>query len=149
MTQVSYRERLSIPWWWALVGLLFVVSIALILVFSLDPWLGIAASVLTLVGVGIFLASYSMTTVAVEDGALRAGRNRLEGDYVGGVEALTGDAARTAVGPGADPRAFLFTRPFIRDLVRVHVDDPADSHPYWLVSTRHPDRLARAIEEMA
>ena len=29
--------------------------------------------------------------------------------------------------------------------VRVEITDPADPAPYWLLSTRHPDRLARAI----
>ena len=53
--------------------------------------------------------------------------------------------AAHAVGPGADHRAFLFTRPFIRDVVKVTLDDPADPHPYWLVSTRDAAALAAAL----
>ena len=32
-------------------------------------------------------------------------------------------------------------------LVRVDLNDPADPHPYWLVSTRHPERLADALRQ--
>jgi hypothetical protein len=31
-------------------------------------------------------------------------------------------------------------------MIRVWVDDPADPVPYWLVSTRSPQRLAAALE---
>ena len=55
---------------------------------------------------------------------------------------------RIVLGPGADPRAFLFTRPFVGPVVRVDLRDPADPHPYWLVSTRRPGELAAAVEEV-
>jgi hypothetical protein len=29
--------------------------------------------------------------------------------------------------------------------VQVLLDDPADPTPYWLVSTRHPERLAATL----
>ena len=60
---------------------------------------------------------------------------------------VTRGPAREALGPGADPRAFLFTRPFLSSVVRVDLRDPADPHPYWLVSTRRPRQLAAALEE--
>jgi hypothetical protein len=31
--------------------------------------------------------------------------------------------------------------------VRVPILDPADPAPYWVLSTRHPERLAAALEE--
>lgn len=145
---MTYRERLTIPWWWVLVALGFVASIAVVVIFSLNPTVGIVVSILTLIGVGIFLGVYSATPVEVADGVFTAGRNTLERRYIASAEPLTGEAARRAVGMDADPRAFLFTRPFIRDLVRVTLDDPADPHPYWLVSTRHPQKIADAIEAM-
>lgn len=145
---MTYRERLTIPWWWALVAIGFVASIAVVVIFSLNPTVGIAVSILTLIGVAIFLGVYSATPVTVGDGVFTAGRNTIERQYISSAEPLSGDAARRAVGVDVDPKAFLFTRPFIRDLVRVHIDDPADPHPYWLVSTRHPQKVAEAIEAM-
>jgi len=45
----------------------------------------------------------------------------------------------------ADARAFLLLRPYLRRAVMVPVQDPADPTPYWLVSTRQPERLVRAL----
>lgn len=148
MWQVTYRERLHIPWWWGVIGFLFVASIAVVVFFSMDTVPALAVSLLSLVGVGLFLVAYSRTLIAVENGAVRAGRNHLEAAYIGGAEALCGDAARRALGPESDSRAFLFTRPFVRDVVRIEVADPADPHPHWLVSTRRPQELAAAVEAL-
>ncbi len=30
----------------------------------------------------------------------------------------------------------------------MEITDPADPAPYWLVGTRHPDELARALTEL-
>jgi hypothetical protein len=34
-------------------------------------------------------------------------------------------------------------------VVRVNLDDPNDPTPYWLVSTRQPNRLAEALRATA
>jgi len=52
---------------------------------------------------------------------------------------------RAALGAQADPLAFVVLRPWIRGAVLVVLDDPADPTPYWVVSTRHPERLVRAL----
>ena len=36
-------------------------------------------------------------------------------------------------------------RPYLSRAVRIGIDDPADPTPYWLVSSRRPDRLAAAL----
>lgn len=145
---VTYRERLHIPWWWALIGALFIASIAVAVVAYLPLPLGLTLSGLAAVAVVLGLIAYSRTLLTVDDTAFRAGRNVLEGRYIGGATPFDGHAARQAVGVDADHRAFLFTRPFVPAIVRVDVDDAADPHPYWLVSTRHPQELARAIEAL-
>ncbi|MPN07380.1 hypothetical protein SDC9_154650 [bioreactor metagenome] len=53
------------------------------------------------------------------------------------------------MGAGADVQAFLATRPYIRRVVEVTLADPADPHPYWLISSRHPEELADAIRRAA
>lgn len=145
---MTYRERLHIPWWWVLIGILFVGSIALVVAFSTPLPVAIAMTALTILGVGLGLLAYSATAITVGDGVLTVGRNRLEAGYIGDVDALAGADARAGVGPEADHRAFLFTRPYINDVVRVHLRDEADPHPYWLVSTRRPAELADAIKEL-
>jgi hypothetical protein len=53
---------------------------------------------------------------------------------------------RIRLGPDADPRAFVLFRSYADEAVEIAVDDPADPHPYWLVSTHDASKLASAIE---
>ena len=69
--------------------------------------------------------------------------------HLGPAEVLDPEATRRALGPGADARAFLVTRPYLKRAVRVPVTDPADPTPYWLVGSRHPDALAAALNARA
>ncbi|HRA03978.1 MAG TPA: DUF3093 domain-containing protein [Arachnia sp.] len=143
---MTYRERLYIPWWWVVIALLFWLSLAVAVLAYIPAGPAIAFSVLAAVGMGLALVAYSLTLVGVDGDTLTAGRCRVAGEYISGVSPLSGEAARIATGPGADHRAFLFTRPFVPGLVRVDLADPADPHPYWLVSTRRPEELAAAID---
>ena len=66
-------------------------------------------------------------------------------DHVGDVVPLDAGGTRRLAGRDADARAYLLLRPYLQRAVRIGIDDPADPTPYWLVSTRRPDRLAAAL----
>lgn len=103
----------------------------------------IAAVVATLaVVIGLWRGA---AVVEVTETVVSAGRARLPLAVVGGVEQLDAGLARTALGTDLDARAYVLTRPWIRTAVRIHVTDPADPTPYWLVSTRRPGALAAAL----
>ncbi|GAB2679708.1 DUF3093 domain-containing protein [Thalassiella azotivora] len=87
----------------------------------------------------------STPTVEVADGALRAGRARIEFAWLGEPAAARGQDARHERGPGLDPRAHLLIRGWVDPVVRVPLHDPGDPTPYWLVSTRRPDDLVTAL----
>jgi hypothetical protein len=103
-----------------------------------------ATAVLLLLMTGLFLA-YGAPRVEVEAGWLRAGRARIPGEFVGGAEPLDAAETRHAAGPGADARAFLLLRPYLKRAVRVTIRDDRDPTPYWLVSSRDPEHLVDAI----
>jgi hypothetical protein len=54
---------------------------------------------------------------------------------------------RNAFGRDCDPAAYLVLRSYLRGAVRVEITDPHDPAPYWLIATRHPERLAAALTE--
>jgi hypothetical protein len=85
--------------------------------------------------------------VVVDDRVFRAGRARLPLRHVGRIAPLDGPQTRDAGGRLADPAAYLCLRSWTSRSVLVEVDDPADPHPYWLVSTRHGHDLARALAD--
>jgi hypothetical protein len=83
--------------------------------------------------------------VAVADGEFRVDDARLPVRFIREVGVLAGEAKREALGPKADPDAFVVQRPWLRGAVLVVLDDPADPTPYWVVSARRPARLAAAL----
>lgn len=140
-----YRERLHVPvrWW------------ALLLLFLATLWLAVAAStpvpvmwavtvLSTVLGAGLLLG-YGNALVEVGAEALGAGRARLEWACCGPATPLDPEETRRLHGVEADPRAYLLVRPYIATAVRVEVHDAADPTPYWLLSTRQPERLAESI----
>lgn len=146
MDAATYEERLSVPLRWWAQGTMFVAACWLAVIVALPEPLawsvtGVAAAVTI-----ACLTAYGSARVEVADGWFRAGRARIAGHHLGPATALDATATRHTVGAGADARAYLVYRPYLRQAVRVEIADPADPAPYWLVSSRHPQQLARALK---
>lgn len=146
---VAYEERFRLPWWWWAIGAALTVSIG-VAVMAYVPW-QVGTGIVVAFGVAVFaiLFGYGNTRVVVTDQHLSVGRYRIERQYLAGAEAFTGAEAAQVSGPGADHRDLLVTRPYLPGLVRITLADPADPHPHWLISTRHPEAFARAVDAMA
>ena len=141
----THRERLSVPFRWWVQGTMLVATFWLAFVVSTPAVVAWSATaVLLLVMIGLFLA-YGAPRVDVEGGWLRAGRARIAGEFLGDAEPLDAAETRRVAGPGADVRAYLLLRPYLKRAVRVSVRDDRDPTPYWLVSSRDPEHLAAAI----
>ncbi len=111
--------------------------------------LSVVLGILVTAGV---ITALALTTPVVEvrtDGTLRAGRAVLPVRFVTGVEPATGPRARAMRGVDLDARTHLLLRGWIDPVVRVDLDDPEDPHPAWVVSTREPEHLARAVLALA
>jgi hypothetical protein len=141
----SHHERLSVPFRWWVQGTMLVATFWLAFVVATPAVIAWSATgVLLLAMVGLFLA-YGSPRVEVEAGWLRAGRARIPGEFVGGAEPLDAAETRHVAGRGADARAYLVLRPYLKRAVRVTIRDDRDPTPYWLVSSRDPEHLAAAI----
>ena len=141
----AYREQLSVPLRWWVQGTMLVATFWLAFVVAAPAVLAWSATaVLLLLMAGAFLA-YGAPPIEVGDGWLRAGRARIGGEFVGDVVPLDAADTRRVAGRDADVRAYLLLRPYLKRSVRVTVRDDRDPTPYWLLSTRDPDRLAAAI----
>jgi Protein of unknown function (DUF3093) len=144
-TPASHHERLSVPFRWWVQGTMLVATFWLAFVVAMPAAVAWSATgVLLLVMVVLFLA-YGAPRVEVEAGWLRAGRARISGEYLGDAESLDAAETRRVAGPGADARAYLVMRPYLKRAVRVTVRDDRDPAPYWLLSSRDPEHLAAAI----
>ena len=140
-----YRERLTVPLLWWLLAVGFAVSMLGAFGFYLGWRWGVGTALASLaVAAAVFQGSAVL--IIVEPTRLRVGRAVIEHDYVASCQPLDADQTRRRSGTEADARAHLVLRPYVRTAVELTLDDPADPVPYWLVSTRRPDRLAGAVE---
>ncbi|WP_035702552.1 DUF3093 domain-containing protein, partial [Glycomyces tenuis] len=61
------------------------------------------------------------------------------------VQVLDRTAYSDALGVALHPLAFVVQRPWLKRGVRIVLDDPEDPTPYWVVSSRRPERLREAL----
>jgi hypothetical protein len=148
LTPVEYDERLSVPLRWWVQGTMLVASLWLAMIVALPPTAAWTITAIAMAGLALGLLAYGAARVTVDAGFLRAGRARIEGFHLGASNALDAEATRRISGTEADARAYLLLRPYLKRAVQVEITDPADPAPYWLISTRHPDALARALAEL-
>lgn len=137
----EYDERLAVPaYWWPIAAVC-----VLLLGAEVYAGLGWPVAVGTYVVLGGLVTALLLswgTRIRIADGALQAGRARLPVESIGDVSALTADTARRLRG---DRAAFVFARPYLKHAVRVEIRDPEDTTSYWLVFTRRPETLAKAL----
>ncbi|WP_345267063.1 DUF3093 domain-containing protein [Nocardioides nanhaiensis] len=144
-----HRERLGVPLRWWVQGTMLVASLWLALVVATPPVVAYGVTLVALLLLAAALISFGSARIEVAHDELRAGRARIEARHLGRAHALDAEQTGRVAGREADARAFLLLRPYLPRAVRVEITDPADPAPYWLLSTRHPEDLARALTELA
>lgn len=87
----------------------------------------------------------SNTRIVITEETLQVGRARIERRFVGGAEAFRGSAVQRVRGPELDARAYMNFRVSVGPVVRIQITDPVDPTPYWLTSTRHPERIVEVL----
>lgn len=142
----GYEERLVAPPLWWLGGL----ALALLLAAAVHSGGSGARAVVPYVVVPLVvlgaLAALSRGHVRLADGVLHVPGARIPVQVLGGITPLDREATRQVRGPLAEPLAFVVTRPWLAQSVRLQLEDPEDDTPYWLVGTRRPQELAAALD---
>ncbi|HET7349583.1 MAG TPA: DUF3093 domain-containing protein [Marmoricola sp.] len=142
-----YDERLHVPLRWWVQATMLLACLWLAFVVAMPVWAAFTLTgVLVVLVLGLLLWVGSVR-VRVSEGVLRAGRAHIAVDLLGVPRLLDAEGTRRAMGVEADARAFLVTRPYLKRSVLLPVEDARDPTPYWLVSTRQPERLAAALRE--
>ncbi|HEY8318949.1 MAG TPA: DUF3093 domain-containing protein [Amnibacterium sp.] len=141
----DYRERL-VPGTGTVIVCLVLAPLALLVLLPITLAGAIAAAIVVpLLAIAALVAGAPV--VAIQDGELRAGRAHIDVALTGPAEAFRGVDATAARGVDLDARAWTVVRGWIDPVVRIPLSDPDDPVPYWLVSTRRPERLVAALDE--
>ncbi|GGG08519.1 hypothetical protein GCM10007304_23240 [Rhodococcoides trifolii] len=148
-TRVVYSERLWVPlWYW--VAALVVAGLLSAEVHMGSPGVLTWLPYVVLVPFAVWGALHlSRTRVEITDGpegrVLHVGKAHLPVAVVSRVAVVPPSAKSAALGRQLDPAAFVQHRTWVKPMVIVVLDDPEDSTPYWLVSSRHPEKVADAL----
>ena len=152
----GYRERLRAPWWWYPIGALVGVLLGAEFIFVIPDSLAWLPIVLSILGACAIVWRMSAATIAVVGAEIVVGDRRLPAAEVDEAYSLSYTELRRVVGRHGDPTAFNFVRSWVGPGVQLILTPPpppdpdADwappPEPYWLVSTRHPERFLAAID---
>jgi len=112
----------------------------------LPDWIPYAVMAIVAAGVLLWLSRTEVQVVSTPTGVeLLAGPAHLPTSVVSRSAVVPRTAKSAAMGRQLDPAAYVLHRTWVGPMVLVVLDDPDDPTPYWLVSTRHPDRVLSAL----
>ncbi|MET1087223.1 MAG: DUF3093 domain-containing protein [Arthrobacter sp.] len=140
---VLYREKLwPNVWIWIISAGIAGAGILMFAPISMAAGYTAAAVLFAIIAVLLVL---STPAIVVTPDSLTVGRATIERRFVGAVEAFRGQDATAERGTQLNGLAYLCIRGWIDPVVKIQITDPSDRTPYWLASTRHPDRLTTAL----
>ncbi|MGH8859877.1 MAG: DUF3093 domain-containing protein [Jatrophihabitantaceae bacterium] len=143
--EVVYRESLRTPWWWYVVGLIVAGLLAAefhISSINLTDWLSFGIMLPLSV---VIVWSLGRGALEISDGELRIRGAHIPLHEFTGAVALDAETLRRVVGREGDPAAFISIRGWIGPGVQLWLDDAEDPTPYWVVSSRHPQRVVDLV----
>src|SRR5205085_4658847 len=117
---------------------------------SLPDWVPYALLLPVAVAVLVWLSRVDVRVVSTTggDGAateLWVGSAHLPVSVISRSAEVPRSAKSAALGRQLDPAAYVVHRAWVGPMMLVVLDDPDDPTPYWLVSSRHPDRVLSAL----
>jgi hypothetical protein len=138
-----YRERLW-PSFWMYLAVALVIPASILVFAPVNLTAGFVVAPLLFLGMMGLLVALA-PVIEVTDDTLRAGNARVPLTVLGEAASFTAGAATLERGRRLDARAWLCLRGWIDPVVKVPLRDPEDPTPYWLLSTRHPEKLKAAL----
>lgn len=138
-----YTERLW-PSVMFFVALLLIIPALSVLFTPYSLQAGVIAGIVAYIAVCSLFLVWSRK-IEVRDGVFTAGRAHIDVNLLGKVETLDPQELKIAIGRRLDARAYLCVTGWVHTGIKVEVTDPADNTPYWVVTTRRPQTLAKAL----
>lgn len=138
---VRYKESLTLTWPFH-IALLILLPMGFGMIAPLSIVGGfISAGIFYSTALVIFVVR--APRIVITDTTLRAGRATIDRAFLGDVRGVTEAERPAAI---SDARTWKLLRAWIPTGVLVTINDPADPTPSWYLSTRHPEKLAAALE---
>ena len=122
---------------------LFVSVVAVMLPLNDEAAIPVAIGATGIFVLIIFLAA---PVIEVTETTLSCKGALIDRKYLGEVTVIGKLEIFETLGQNLDARAWLAIQASIKGLVKIEISDPADPTPYWLVSTRNPEKLLDVLQ---
>lgn len=111
-----------------------------------DIRIGLAVGVVVVITIWTLLILRA-PTIELSQLELRVGRVGIFRNLIGEAEVISKDRIFLERGPNLDPGAHKVFQGSVKTAIKIAIFDPEDPTPYWLISTRKPDKLAELLEK--
>jgi hypothetical protein len=146
MAQQQWRDSWSTALW---AFLLFMnLSFALALWGAFDMKVATIDFFLTLIVIA-GIAQRSPLKICVDGEWLYIGKAKIESKYISSIEVLDSEEMSRLRTRDANPNAYLDLRFWVREGIKIDLNDKRDYTPYWLISTSHGDAIKNAVKPIA
>ncbi|MGX7679858.1 DUF3093 domain-containing protein [Jatrophihabitans sp. DSM 45814] len=151
---IAYTERLYSPWWWYPAAVAVAVLLGAEFALAFTAWWAWLPTVALVAICVLVVWRLSAGRVTVTGTHVSAGDQSVELGAITAAIGVSSGELRRLVGRHGDPLAFNFIRswvgPGVQFVLREGQSEDGESAdpysvPYWLVSSRHPDRLLAAL----
>lgn len=143
---IKFREVVRPPLWL----MAFIYFLALSLVIAIWAAMTTAIAAVTFITVTIATLTIYFTSalrIEVDESELKIGKAHIPLEHIGDVQVLTEKQMLAKRSRDADPAAYLAIRFWTARGVVIDIADTRDATPYWLVTSKQGEKLARAIKE--
>lgn len=96
----------------------------------------------------IFLGLFAAPTLSLSSKTLSIGNVQIPTQYVKAITVVEASAQQSEKGPKLNPSAYVRFQVGVKGLLKVELNDPNDPTPYWLISSRNPDLVAKRFADL-
>jgi hypothetical protein len=132
------------PIWLTLLVICLDLSILIAIWAALGNQAAVVTAILLIVST-IYFYYVTSLTVELTTERLKAGRANIEVKYLGKIEVLSKKDMLFHRGSGINSRAYLALRFWIERGLKVEITDPRDPTPFWLISSKYPERFLERL----
>ena len=111
-----------------------------------DIRIGLALGVVAVIAIWTLLILRA-PIIALSQLELKVGRVAILRNLIGEVEVISKEGIFLERGPKLDPGAYKVFQGSVKTAIKISITDPEDQTPYWLISTRKPDKLAELLKK--
>ena len=109
-----------------------------------DYRIGIAVGLILVISIWAALF-FLAPVIQVGSSHLTVARAKIQRNLLGKIEEIAKDQIFSERGPKLDPAAYKVFLGTVKTAIKIFLNDPNDPTPYWIISTRNPEKLAEVL----